>query len=266
MTSWIGAPGALVPIVCPVNEGTDRSRAVSARVAFSGARVVQVGKGVLRSWSIDYDVEHPRDLAVLDALTRWEAPLSWVGALAQATNLLTPGMASMIDAGHQGGASARTGALELDGMHVVLWAGGPVGSYVIVTGGETVPVRAGVPVTFSAWTQRAESASPVRLRYSFRDATGTAILTSEANGPAGDGLQRASWTLTPPAGAADVSLWVREAATVAAPQFTWTSTAVEWAPGRGVSQVVVVPGTESPLIAHSSNVLVSSGYTILEVG
>ena len=266
MTSYIGLPGALVPITCPTREDGTFGRSMSEMVPFSGGRVVQLGRGVRRSWSVDYAVEHPRDLAVLDTLTRWETPLSWVGALAQATNLLTPGMAAMMDASFQGGASARSGALDLGGFPVVAWAGGPVGSTVNVTGGANVPVRAGVPVTFTAWTQRAVAGTSVNLRYSIRDATGTAIRTQEVAGPAGAGLQRAVWTLTPPAGAADMSLWVRNAAVVAAPQFTWTAGAVEYAPGRGVSQVVVLPGSESPLAAHSTQALVAAAYTILEVG
>src|SRR5699024_4746864 len=96
---YIGLPGALVPIACPTSEPRSDERSVSARVTASGRRVVQMGPRVRRSWSVDYGVEHPRDYAVLDALTRWETPLSWVGALAQATNLLTPEQATLEGAG-----------------------------------------------------------------------------------------------------------------------------------------------------------------------
>ena len=77
---------------------------------------------------------------------------------------------------------------------------------------------------------------------------------------------RASWPLTPPAGSVGMTLMFRFSAITAAPQVTWTPSVTPWAPGRGVNRVIVVPGSESPLIAHSKQVLTSAAYTILEVG
>lgn len=261
MTSYIGLPGALVPIVCPTTENTSSERAVSEMVPFNGRRVVQLGPRVRRSWSVDYGVEHPRDYAVLDALTRWETPLSWVGALAQATNLLTPEQAALEHV------SPVRGALELDeGLWVTQWATGHATSTVSVTGAYPVPVRAGVPLTISAWVQRADPAKPVQLVFGFLDATGAVVFSTTRDSPPGAQLQRSVWGLTPPAGAVSVTVVIRYAAILAAPQVTWTPGAVPWAPGRGVNRVVVLPGSESPIIAHSKQVLTSAAYTILEVG
>lgn len=262
MTSFIGLPGALVPIACPASEDVQLDRTVSEMVTFSGRRVVQLGPRVRRSWSISYGVKHPRDYAVLDALTRWETPLSWVGALAQATNLLTPEQASMEEA-----PGMIRGALDLgDDLWVTQWVNGHATSTASVTGAYPVPVRPGVPVTVSAYVQRADPATPVQLVYQFLDATGTPLVATTRNSPAGAQLQRASWTLTPPAGAAGFTVVFRYAATLAAPQVTWTASLTSWAPGRGVNRVIVLPGSESPIVAHQSQVLTSAAYSILEVG
>lgn len=263
MTSYIGLPGALVPITCPASEDVQPDRTVSEMVPFSGRRVVQLGPRVRRSWSVEYGVEHPRDYAVLDALTRWSTPLSWVGALAQATNLLTPEQAIMAHAG----SALVHGALNLgDGLWVTEWATGHSTSTTLVTGSYGVPVRPGVTVTVSAYVQRSDPAVPVQMVFQFLDATGAALTTSTRNSPAGEQLQRASWLLTPPAGSAGLTVMFRYAAITAAPQITWTPGVVPWAPGRGVYRVVVLPGSESPIIAHSKQVLTSAAYTILEVG
>lgn len=262
MTSYIGLPGSLVPISCPVSEDRSDDRASSEMVTFSGRRVVQLGPRVRRAWSVQYGAKHPRDYAVLDALTRWSTPLSWVGALAQATNLLTPDQSEM-----EGRPGMMRGALDLGGdLWVAQWVAGHSTSTVSVTGAYPVPVRAGVPVTVSAYVQRADPATPVQLVLQFLDATGAVLSAITANGPAGTGIQRASWTRTPPAGAAGATVVLRYAAILAAPQVTWTPAVTPWAPGRGVNRVIVVPGSESPLIAHSKQVLTSAAYTIMEVG
>ena len=263
MTSYIGLPGALVPISCPASEDVQNDRAFSEAVSFSGRRHVQLGPRVRRSWSIGYGVEHPRDYAVLDALTRWETPLSWVGALAQATNLLTPEEA-LLD--HVGAARVR-GALDLgDGVWVAQWATGHATSTVWITGADAVPVRAGVPLTVSAYVQRADPAQPVQAGCNFLDATGASVRWWGPNSPVDGQLQRAVWSVTPPAGAVTMSVNVRYASVVAAPQITWTPEAVPYAPGRGVHRVVVLPGSESPIVAHQAQVLTNAAYTILEVG
>lgn len=436
MTSFIGLPGALAAIACPVSEVTSSGRSVSELVPFSGDRVVQLGRRVRRSWSIDYGAEHPRDYAVLDAVSRWESPLVWVGALAQATNLLTPEQATLQAAKYGGSrhlnlaqnpryehgltknlipgtqttggggvvevidgwaaltpspgqgepilygidtryatpeafqgktftvsatlrldeeqagdlspiarqlvfgyvdaagvyqytaaesekapnapgeyrlavtchvpadmkawfvrfvggsgvtptywtkvqveegatsglwfdgstAGARTGLMNVDGMPVVTWAGGPIGGQINVTGDQPVPVIPGTPVTVSIWGKRAGPRTSARLSYWFRDATGAQVEAATLSGSSSDDLVRRSWTLTPPPGAATLSVLIRDAAILALPQVTWTPDAVDWSPGRGVHRVVVLPGSESPLVAHSRQVLTSAAYTILEVG
>lgn len=266
MTSFIGLPGALAEIACPTREDITTDRAVSELVPFSGARIVQLGRRTRRSWSIDWGAEHPRDYAVLDALTRWDTPLVWVGALAQATNLLTPEQAALEDASFADGAGSLRGLITPGGTPVLQWAGGPRGSAVNVTAEKPVPVRAGVPVTVSLWGQRAASDTSVRFAYNFRDSTGAVVQTSTLSGRSTDDLVRLWWTLTPPPGAADMSVLVRDAQVLALPQVTWTSTVMEWAPGRGVHRVVVLPGNETPLVAHNRQVLTQAAYSILEVG
>lgn len=266
MTSYIGLPGALVPISCPASEDVQNDRAFSEAVTFSGRRHVQLGPRVRRSWSVEYGVEHPRDYAVLDALTRWSTPLSWVGALAQATNLLTPEQATLGDAGLSVASLVR-GSFDLGGgLWVPQWVTGSTISTVILTQAGAVPVRYGVPVTVSAHVQRADPVTPVQLVWQFLDASGGVLQERSSNFAGGVGVERATWTMLPPAGAASMTLRVRAAGLFAAPQVTWTPSAAPYAPGRGVHRVVVLPGTESPIIAHRSQVLTNAAYTILEVG
>lgn len=265
MKSYIGLPGALVPITCPVSEDVRHERSSSELVTFSGRRHVQLGPRVRRSWSVEYGVEHPRDYAVLDALTRWDTPLSWVGALAQATNLLTPEQAALEDVGLSVASQVR-GVLQVGDLWVPQWVAGSAISTLILTNAGGVPVRYGVPVTVSAYVERADAATPVQMVFQFLDSTGGVLVSQTREDVAGVGVRRAAWTLSPPEGAATLTVRFRAAAIVAAPQVTWTPTVTPWAPGRGVHRVVVLPGSESPIVAHSKQVLTSAAYTIMEVG
>lgn len=268
MSSWIGLPGALVELKCPSREDATPERAHTELVTLSGRRVVQLGRRVRRSWGVENGVAYPRDYAVLDALTRWETPLVWVGALAQATNLLTPEQAALdpSDVVASGGASILRGALDLGDLVVPQWATGHSGSTLGLTGGKPVPVRGGVPITISAYVQRADPATPVQMVFEFLDATGAVLFSTTRDSPAASGIVRASWGLTPPVGSASLSLRFRYAAVLAAPQVTWTPTVTKWSPGRGVHRVVALPGSESPIAANSRHALASNAYTILEVG
>lgn len=269
LTAWFGAPGALVPVTpyrgsLSEHDGRIRSEVIS----LGGTRHVQVGGGSARSWSMTV-AGGPVDLAPLKFAATTAVPWVWVSPAAQASNLLTPGQ-SMLAGGevaYSGGAGARSGVLLAGDDPVVRWAGGPTGSSVLVTGAKPVPVRAGVPVTVSAWTQRAASDSSTRLTYTFRDATGAAFASSTLGGPAGTVLQRAAWTITPPAGAAEMTVLIRDAATVAAPQVTWTTAPVAWADGRGVYRVVVSDWSEDQERVMTDGTLwVSASMKLLEVG
>lgn len=269
MSSYIGLPGALVPIRSAASETATKDRPLTELRPFSGARLVQLGRRVTRSWAIEYNNRHPRDYAMLDAMTRWDSPLSWVGATAQHTNLLTPEQADMDPSALSlsGGASVLRGALDLGGgLWVPQWAGGGAISTVGLTSAKSLPVLPGVPLTVSAYVQRADPATPVQAVFDFFNAAGGTVSAVTRSSPAGAGIVRGVWGLTPPAGAASLALRFRYAAVLAAPQVTWTSTATGWAPGRGVHRVVVRPGNESTLTAHARQVLTSAAFTILEVG
>lgn len=266
---WFGSPGALVPVTPyrgSLSESSDRK--TSELISFSGRRHLQVSGGSVRSWSVGV-AGSPAQLAPLKFASSTAVSWVWVSPAAQASNLLTPGQSMMADGqvSYAGGASARSGALAAGDSFVTRWAGGPVGSDVNVTGGKPVPVRPGVPVTVSAWTQRAAAGSSTRLTYTFRDATGATVGASTLGGPEGTALQRAVWTLTPPAGAADLIILIRDAATLALPQVTWSAQAAPWADGRGVYRVAVTEWSEDQeTILTDGTLWVSASMKMLEVG
>lgn len=269
LAGWFGSPGALVPVT-PYRGGIseDSGRTVTEKIVFSGARHLQVGGGSARSWALSV-AGSPAQLAPLKFASTTAVPWVWVSPAAQASNLLTPGQ-SMFAAGevaYSGGASARSGVLLAGDTAVVRWAGGPVGSSVLVTGGKPVAVRAGVPVTVSAWTQRASADTSTRLQYTFRDATGATVGTASLSGLSGTALQRIAWTITPPAGSADMTLLFRDAAAIAMPQVTWGGSQVPWADGRGVYRVAVTGWSEDQETVLTDGTLwVSASMKMLEVG
>lgn len=270
LTGWFGAPGGLMP-VSPYKGGLSETdaRSVSEQISFSGARHVQVGPGSARSWSMSM-AGPPVDLAPLRFAASRPALWVWVSPAAQASNLLTPAQ-SMLDPSEVlllSGASTQRGALELgDGVWVSQWAGGTSTSTVSVTGAKPVPVRAGVPVTVSAWVQRSDPAVPVQMVFEFLDATGAVLFSTTRDSPAGSGLVRAAWTLTPPVGSASLTLRFRYAAVLAAPQVLWGSAPGPYSDGRGVYRVVVTDWSEDQeLILSDGTLWLSASMTLMEVG
>lgn len=264
LSGWFGAPGALMP-VAPYRGSLSESdnRATNEMVSFSGARHVQVGAGSARSWSMTV-AGSPAQLAPLRFASSQPVSWVWVSPAAQASNLLTPRQSVLADAG----SAIVRGALDLgDGGWASQWATGHSTSTVSVTRTHPVPVRAGVPVTASAYVQRADPAVPVQAVLQFLDATGAALSVFTLNGPAGAGLQRASWTRTPPVGAAGATLVIRYAAVLAAPQMVWGARPGPYSDGRGVWRVVVTDWSEDQgTILPDGSLWVSASFTLSEVG
>src|SRR5699024_10436858 len=266
---WFGPPGAVVPVP-PCRDGISESgnRAATERIAFSGTRHLQVGGGSVRSWDLSV-AGTPAQLAPLKFASTTAVPWVWVSPSAQASNLLTPGQSMFADGEvtYAGGASARSGVLMAGDTAAVRWAGGPAGSAVGVAVGKPVPVIGGVPVTVSAWTQRAGAGTSTRLAYTFIDATGTSIGSNTLSGIGQDGLRRVSWTLTPPEGAAGLTVLIRDAALLALPQVTWGISQVPWADGRGVYRVAVTDWSEDQeKVLPDGTLWVSASMKMLEVG
>lgn len=260
---WFGSPGALVPVT-PYRGSLSESsgRVTSELITLSGRRHLQVGAGSARSWSMTVAGD-PAHLAPLKFASTTAMPWVWVSPAAQASNLLTPGQSMMEDAG----AAVVRGALDLGGAWVSQWATGHSSSTVSVTGGKPVPVRPGVPVTVSAYVQRADPAKAVQLVFGFLDATGSVLFSTTRDSPAGAQLQRAAWTLVPPAGAASLTVVFRYAAVLAAPQVVWGSLPLPYSDGRGVYRVAVTDWSEDQeTIQTNGGLWVSASMKMLEVG
>lgn len=263
LSGWFGSPGSLIPVT-PYRGSLseDSGRVTSEQITFSGRRHVQVGGGSARSWSMTV-AGSPADLSPLRFASTTPMPWVWVSPAAQASNLLTPAQSMMENAG----AAVVRGALDLGGAWVSQWATGHSSSTVTVTGGKPVPVRPGVPVTVSAWVQRSDPAVPVQLVFGFLDSSGAVLFSTTRDSPAGAQLQRAAWTLTPPAGSASLTVVFRYAATLAAPLVRWGSKAGEYSDGRGVYRVVVKDWSEDQeTIQTDGSLWLSASMTLLEVG
>lgn len=269
LTGWFGSPGALVPVT-PYRGGISESssRTVTEKITFAGTRHLQVGGGSARSWDLSV-AGTPAQLAPLKFASTTAVPWVWVSPAAQASNLLTPGQSMFADGevAYAGGASSRSGALVVGDTATVRWSGGPLGGQINVTGDRPVPVRVGVPVTVSVWAQRAGAQTSARLSYWFRDATGAQVEASTLSGSSSDALVRRSWTLTPPAGAATISVMIRDAAVLAMPQVTWGGSQAPWADGRGVHRVAVTDWSEDQeKVLPDGTLWVSASMKMLEVG
>lgn len=264
MSSWIGVPGALVEIECPSSEDMSPEQSITELVPFSGQRIVQVGPGLRRTWSIGYDLARPHEMAVLDQLAYgWSGPLSWVGAQAQVTNLLTPGQSALAEVELAGGAQAFTGAIRCGDVWAARWAGGPVGNTVRIGFDRPVPVIAGRVVTMRAWVEPVSGSTPVTLARFWMDSTGANI------GAVTHTRATAGWlsvTVTPPAGAVALRMEWRDAGVVTMPQVVWGSSISEYMPGRGVYRVHLSAATDSLIAAHSRLTASAVGFTLREVG
>lgn len=262
MSSWIGVPGALVEITCPSSEDMTPEQSITELVPFSGQRIVQVGPGLRRTWSIGYNLARPHEMAVLDQLAYgWSGALSWVGAQASVTNLLTPGQSAFADDTQAiGGATVSTGALDCGGTATARWAGGPPGSAVRIGFSRSIPVIGGKRVTIRSWVQVA--APGAQMVRTWLDATGSNI--SSGHVPLSDGW--ASSSATPPADAASVRLEWRDCLVVACLQMVWADSISEYAPGRGVHRVQLSAATDSLVSANRFLTASSTSYTLMEVG
>lgn len=264
MTSFIGIPGALIEIACPSSEDMSPDQSISELVPFSGARLLQVGPGVRRSWSIEHSLAYPREMAVLDALAYGhQGSLSWVGAQAQVTNLLTPGQSALTEVMLAGGAQAFTGAIQCGDVWAARWAGGPVGNTVRIGFDKPTPVIAGRAVTMRAWVEPVSGSTPVTLARYWLDSTGASISAVTHTRATAGWL---SVTATPPAGAVALRMEWRDAGVVTMPQVVWGSSISEYMPGRGVYRVHLSAATDALIAAHSRLTASAVGFTLREVG
>lgn len=266
MSAYLGPAGGLVPFLCPSAVGISTDRAMSYWTTLVGRVKVQRGPAARRQWSVDIGSATPGELANLQALEQTGTPpWIWVEPYAQVTNLLTPDQSTLAP----GTWSSSTGATQ----------GGPVTvdgvvvprSVVAVNGGNIdagfnarPPVVRGVPVSASAYVRGVGS-----LVLQWRD-WNDASLGSFTQAFDHDVMTQVKIDgRNPPVGAVTARLLINGLRQAAMPAVTWTTTAPDWAMGRGCTKAVVEGLSESVQHAvrdHDHLRLSGLSFTVREVG
>lgn len=262
MTTYMGPIGSLLSVKCP----SDLSRGGGRSVSFSDTmsrRKAFIGRNTPREWSVDIGVASPGDLAGFEWLANYGAPpFAYYSDDAVLHNILSPAAAAFAPGAYEG----LEGALvEVEpGVHVKsALPDGPDNAVGLPFAGDEVdpmPIPAGMPLTFSAWTRGGS-----RFQVFWRDISGEMITTES-----GDIFDTADWsrqhaTLTPPTRAVQMSVNVF-AAQVAGPAVSITDSLTPYAPGRGAKRAVVYGMSESLILVTRDKSLTSASFTVSEVG
>lgn len=265
---YLGGLGQLVEVPFTSSESVERTERYVESVTVEGRRRVQALAATPRSWSVDVQPSHGRDLSGVLAFFdgAWgPGPWHWVTVAAQQGNMLTPREAQMRDRVTRAEWSEGGPVQVSDGS----WAGSSMVNAMASSAGTMfsgIPVIEGQPVTYTIDALGAGSTAP-QTALRFYDASGAQVGGSNGAGVNAPGWQRVSVSQVAPAGAASCAIGVYSTAKrVARPQVTWTAEAVPYAPGAGC-RAAVVDGVSSELLVVNRGGPVSSvGFTVLEVG
>lgn len=244
MSSWLGQPGAMIPMSCPATmTRTGGASYLTVDTVDGGRRAQKVTR--LRQWALDMALATPHDNAVIEQISAGAtdaAAAVWVAPDAPFANLLTPADSILaITPRDQYGWATSGGRTLPDGTWVggVLVAASGAATGPALMGATITPVVPGVPVTGSAWVANPDS----YVRISLRDAAGTEVIGARSNGAVGNDVQRLAVTIPAtsiPATVVGAWLTVEGAARFAAgPAITWTETVYPWTAGRGCPAAVV---------------------------
>lgn len=238
---FLGTPGRLVGVKCPVAQRVTPADGYSFQETLEGRVKAQVVPGRRRTWDVELgDLTTPAEVATLMEFAQgaWgQGPFWFVSADAAVVNLLTPAASSCDPAEVQMGSNATLlGSpplnLGADGWAArSVWKDTANGAAI----GSAVPVLPDVPVTSSAYV-----VGSGRLRLQFLDATGAAVSSHDSAGTGAAMASRVHVTAVPPSGAVAVRLWVTASVThVARPAITWTDQPYEFGDGQGCEKAVV---------------------------
>ena len=261
-TAFIGPVGSLVPFLGPSSESISDDRAVSFADTL-GRRKAFMGRKSPRTWACELNARYPRELSGLRWLASYgNPPFVWYPPDAVFGNILEPAVAGLVSGRHNG----------LEGALVEVEPGVWVKSAVPDGGGavslpyrggalDPIPVIPGRPVTVSAWLRGASS----RIDVAWRDVSGATISSSTGPASSRPSLVRVSRTLTPPAGAVQMTL-VFQCDQVAGPSVSLTGSMTPYSPGKGCKRAVVHGLSESLAVVTQQESLSGYSFTVSEVG
>ena len=259
MAAFFGVNGALFEVKCPASADRVSERGVSFTRTLGGKRKAFVGRGSRRSWSLDVGAGTPQDVSTVEALSREPGPLVFVSPDAAVGNLLSPQASGFDDVPAN---ATDAGLVQLPDGTVArsvassssVSVGDAHGNY------ERVPVLAGSQVSVGAW-----ALGRLGFQGFWYDATGSSITTYLHSSAAVTGWGWREVTMTPPAGAAFVSLNIFGGSQYALPSISWGDTAAREV-GSGCPKAVVHSPEFSPIAAHARLNRSRITYSVTEVG
>lgn len=268
MGGWIGTLGNLAEFKCPSRLSVSQAR---ERTWFTGLdstdTVIQAAGFAQRTWAVDLSTATPGDLAVFDMIQAQAfglGPFKYVDPWSANTNLLTPAVAGMT-AEAIGTGSPRS---NLTQAVMTIPGAGRVPAGIVAAPssgfwGYHTPVNQQKPVTLSLMVQGQATVNLLVMR---QDWTHRHVETTTVNAAT---PQRVSLTFNrpylPDAEMCGIQITTTSSATIAQPQITWTDGPVPWAPGAGVSGVVIDSYDKSIVRASGHQLLADAGVTLMEV-
>lgn len=262
MTSYIGPVGSLIPVKCPSSLGVSGGRDVSFTRTL-GRQKAFMGKVASRTWEASLGLATPGQLAGLQWLADYgTAPFVWFGPDAVMRNVLDPAVGGLVSGTHSG----LEGPLVEVEPDVWVKSAVPNGVSSVALPYRSgfldpVPVMPGRPVTVSAWLRGSVS----RIDIAWRNLAGAILSSSAGTATARPALRRASRTLTPPAGAVQMTVTFF-GDQIAGPAISMTDRLTSYSPGKGCGRAVVHGLSEALVMATDQQAYSSASFTITEVG
>lgn len=259
MSAFITSGGALLEVGCPSTLTRNTAQQVGFTSTLGGKRKGFIRKGGRRSWSVDVSVARPSEVSALEAVARGVGPYGWYPPEAVIGNLLSP-QASGFDP--TPASATDTGLVHLpDGSlarSIAHTSTSPVSVGATHGGFEAVPVRG--DMTVGVW-----AADGVALSGQWLDQSLSALDDWAAPAASFTGWQWTEHTLTPPMGAAYLSLTLDQGARYARPSVSWGVTARDEG-GTGCPVAVVHSPSYSPIALWEGANFTDISYSVTEVG
>jgi len=267
----LGPLGGLREIVTFPEVPVAPDRPSSEWRTMSGRRIVQRAPRPLRSWSMDYRLIDPADLAYLSALATGAVPgphYLYTEAAAQ-TNLLpadvaAPGAMGVSGLKGAGGAALAVGTVLAPVQGALVSVAAVTGQAAAGDWSQTVPLPLG-SYSLACWA----SATGNVLAWRSVDAAGAQVSTGTLSAAASAGAFRAPGAVTVSGAAVGVQLRVPPAAgrrVGAVRRIAGAALPHAWLPGQGVPPVVVDDPSGTLQLVTADRVAADYSITLREVG
>ncbi|PWH05190.1 hypothetical protein DEO23_14005 [Brachybacterium endophyticum] len=261
ITSLIGPRSALFELKYQGGLSTATERPTSFTTTLGGKRKALIGLRGRREWKVSFNPVSSREIAGLIEVARISSSVLWYPADALGGNMLSPQAVSFESVPSNAAPAGLVALPDGDVAQSIIHTG--TGTITIGDAHGTfegVPVRPGENVTVGAW-----GLNGTRFTGFWRDINLASVSSWSTPTQTFTGWQWAHTTLTPPAGAAYLSLAVSAGAQYARPAVRWGST-VTSGPGKGCPQAIVSDLSEDLTGFDQNGAYGSINATVTEVG